>query len=405
MWMGIQGDTINGFGCGPKGPHDCSVGTTPGEHWARRGREGNMKQQQLAADTKTQKLSPVYTPNTKPTLQWNGLPEHHKNDLWRDSEHMDDYYTKDNLDPFGAKGQYGMWMGIQGDTINGFGCGPGGPADCTVGTTPGEHWARRPAMRKEGQKLRVNVVRGASLPWSPLDENPDEKVTADPFNSKGQYGYYMGINDGTRYPGASWGCGPNGPSDCSVGTTPGQHWAKQAQRGQMAMQVFLIPPYTRTHTHSLTLSHTNSSLSLAQSLIPTPLHRLSLSHNLHTHAHAPCKMTWTLSVCVCVCVCDPIHNSLGPTVACEWLVHANGVCMRLKSVFMPRIPRTCVCDASFALAAVVGLSSPWSSVGLRCVSMCCVGVLQVCLRRAWRVSNVYHHVCRACRWSTSPTLR
>jgi hypothetical protein len=235
MWMGIQGDTINGFGCGPKGPHDCSVGTTPGEHWARRGREGNMKQQQLAA-LPTQKLSPVYTPNTRPTLQWNGLPEHHKNDLWRDSEHMDDYYTKDNLDPFGAKGQYGMWMGIQGDTINGFGCGPGGPADCTVGTTPGEHWARRPAMRKEGQKLRVNVVRGASLPWSPLDENPDEKVTADPFNSKGQYGYYMGINDGTRYPGASWGCGPNGPNDCSVGTTPGQHWAKQAQRGQMAMQ-------------------------------------------------------------------------------------------------------------------------------------------------------------------------
>ena len=49
MWMGIQGDTINGFGCGPKGPTDCSVGTTPGEHWARRGRQGNMKQQQLAA--------------------------------------------------------------------------------------------------------------------------------------------------------------------------------------------------------------------------------------------------------------------------------------------------------------------------------------------------------------------
>ena len=61
-------------------------------------------------------------------------------------------------------------------------------------------------------------------------------MTADPFNSKGQYGYYMGINDGTRYPCASWGCGPNGPNDCSVGTTPGQHWAKQAQRGQMAMQ-------------------------------------------------------------------------------------------------------------------------------------------------------------------------
>ncbi len=114
MWMGIQGDTINGFGCGPKGPSDCSVGTTPGEHWARRGRAGNLKMQQLAAqDLRTQKLSPVYSPSTAPTLQWNGLPENHHNDLFLDSEHPDDYYTKDNLDPFGPKGQYGMWMGIQ----------------------------------------------------------------------------------------------------------------------------------------------------------------------------------------------------------------------------------------------------------------------------------------------------
>ena len=102
MWMGIQGDTINGFGCGPKGPHDCSVGTTPGEHWARRGREGNMKQQQLAA-LPTQKLSPVYTPNTRPTLQWNGLPEKYKFDPFVDSEHTDDYYTKDNKDAWGPK--------------------------------------------------------------------------------------------------------------------------------------------------------------------------------------------------------------------------------------------------------------------------------------------------------------
>ena len=67
---------------------------------------------------RTQKLSPVYSPNTKPTLQWNGLPEKHKNDLFRDSEHTDDFYTKDNKDPFGPSGQYGMWMGIQGDTKN-----------------------------------------------------------------------------------------------------------------------------------------------------------------------------------------------------------------------------------------------------------------------------------------------
>jgi len=36
----------------------------------------------------------------------------------------------------------------QGDTINNFGCGPKGPTDCFVGTTPGEHWARRPGMRR-----------------------------------------------------------------------------------------------------------------------------------------------------------------------------------------------------------------------------------------------------------------
>jgi len=256
MWMGIQGDTINGFGCGPKGPHDCSVGTTPGEHWAR-GRKGLLKQQQLAAvpQQRTQKLSPVYSPNTKPDLVWNGLPENYKNDLFRDSEHMDDLYTKNGADPFGPKGQYGMWMGIQGDTINDWGCGPGGPMDCSVGTTPGEHWARRPAQRKEGQKLKVNIAKGATLPatisWNglgektnPFAENPDEQVTADPFNSKGQFGAYMGIQDDTRYPGASWGCGPNGPLDCTVGTSPAQHWARQGQmamQGMQGMQVVDIP--------------------------------------------------------------------------------------------------------------------------------------------------------------------
>ena len=76
--------------------------------------------------------------------------------------------------------------------------------DCSVGTTPGEHWARRPAQRKEGQKLKVNIAKGATLPatisWNglgektnPFAENPDEQVTADPFNSKGQFGAYMGI--------------------------------------------------------------------------------------------------------------------------------------------------------------------------------------------------------------------
>ena len=48
-------------------------------------------------------LSPVYTPNTRPTLQWNGLPEKYKFDPFVDSEHTDDYYTKDNKDAWGPK--------------------------------------------------------------------------------------------------------------------------------------------------------------------------------------------------------------------------------------------------------------------------------------------------------------
>ena len=48
-------------------------------------------------------MSPVYTPNTKPTLQWNGLPENYKFDPFADSEHTDDYHTKDNKDAWGPK--------------------------------------------------------------------------------------------------------------------------------------------------------------------------------------------------------------------------------------------------------------------------------------------------------------
>jgi hypothetical protein len=48
-------------------------------------------------------LSPVFTPNTKITLQWNGLPEDYKFDPFVDSEHTDDYHTKDNKDAWGPK--------------------------------------------------------------------------------------------------------------------------------------------------------------------------------------------------------------------------------------------------------------------------------------------------------------
>jgi len=37
--------------------------------------------------------------------------------------HTGTHTTQDNKDPFGPKGQYGMWMGIQGDTMNNWGCG------------------------------------------------------------------------------------------------------------------------------------------------------------------------------------------------------------------------------------------------------------------------------------------
>ena len=52
----------------------------------------------------------------------------------------------------GVQGQYGMWMGISGQTKNSFGCGPKGPMDCSVGTSPSQHWARRPVLRPS-QKL------------------------------------------------------------------------------------------------------------------------------------------------------------------------------------------------------------------------------------------------------------
>lgn len=51
-------------------------------------------------------LSPIYTPTTKPNLVWNGLPENYKFDPFVDSEHTDDYYTKDNMDAWGPKVSY-----------------------------------------------------------------------------------------------------------------------------------------------------------------------------------------------------------------------------------------------------------------------------------------------------------
>ena len=61
-------------------------------------------------------LSPVYTPQTKPNLVWNGLPEKYKFDPFADSEHTDDYYTKDNKDAWGPKVDAGRsWAGGPGE--------------------------------------------------------------------------------------------------------------------------------------------------------------------------------------------------------------------------------------------------------------------------------------------------
>ena len=62
-------------------------------------------------------LSPIYTPNTKPTLYWNGLPEKYKFDPFADEEHMDDYYTKDNKDAWGPKVGVGRHYNIRENMI------------------------------------------------------------------------------------------------------------------------------------------------------------------------------------------------------------------------------------------------------------------------------------------------
>jgi len=226
MWQGIQASTINGYGCGDKGPMDCNVGTTPEQHFAKKNTKkiGLSKGSKLAGVQK-QQLSPMYTASTKPTMQWNGLPEGYHFHPFIDLEHTDDW---NSAEPFGSEGQYGMWQGIQANTINDYGCGPNGPMDCSVGTTPDQHYARKKIDNKVGMMKRQ---MGLDLKWNglpvnyhndPFAENPSERVSADPWASQGQYGMWQGINADTIN---GYGCGPNGPIDCSVGTTPDQHWA------------------------------------------------------------------------------------------------------------------------------------------------------------------------------------
>jgi len=244
LWQGIQANTINDFGCGPHGPLDCSVGTVPEQHWANSKRTTGLKQVKkiglkakaakeeakgkiVAAKAKQTKLSPMYTKDTHPTEKWNGLPEGFHFHPFIDLEHTDDWTT---AEPFSSKGQFGMWQGIQEDTINDYGCGPDGPMDCNVGTSPSQHWANGGRAFKNGMMKRQMSLQG-NLKWNglpenyhndPFGENPAEQTSPDPWGSQGQYGMWQGIQADTIN---DYGCGPYGPINCQVGTTPEQHWA------------------------------------------------------------------------------------------------------------------------------------------------------------------------------------
>ncbi len=71
-YMGIQDNTINNWGCGPGGPLDCTVGTTPSQHFSSK---------------RVQMLSPLPSSTTVPTKGWNGLPEGYKFEPFLDLEH------------------------------------------------------------------------------------------------------------------------------------------------------------------------------------------------------------------------------------------------------------------------------------------------------------------------------
>jgi hypothetical protein len=55
------------------------------------------------------------------------------------------------------------------------------------------------------------------------------------FVVQGQYGHYMGIQANTIN---DWGCGPDGPLSCTVGTTPSQHFSTKGVQ-------MLSPLYTK----------------------------------------------------------------------------------------------------------------------------------------------------------------
>jgi len=144
-YMSINDATINGFGCGPAGPLDCNVGTSPSQHFkAAKGQAslkataaGKKASSTLKAKRPLQSLAPVPGPNTRPSMTWNGMPEQYKFSPFTDMEHND---RTDAINPWSEHGQYGTYMSINDATINGFGCGPAGPLDCNVGTSPSQHF-------------------------------------------------------------------------------------------------------------------------------------------------------------------------------------------------------------------------------------------------------------------------
>ena len=263
-YMHINDATINGFGCGPNGPSDCDVGTSPSQHFARMGEKSAMKQKLLVGSYPVKMLgnpktdphqprgygnqagesfSPSFYNSQKdrrpvqslaaatkqklaPTDTWIGHTlnsQGYKFDPFGD--HND--RTPGKAEPWSEHGQYGAYMHINDATINGFGCGPNGPSDCDVGTSPSQHFARRRMVQGLSRPLQLAAMRsdtwnGLGYPSNVFGDNMSEQVTKNPWGEHGQYGVYMRQNDATIN---GFGCGPNGPAGCSVGTEPSQHYA------------------------------------------------------------------------------------------------------------------------------------------------------------------------------------
>ena len=60
-----------------------------------------------------------------------------------------------------------MWQGVQdGSYYYPYGCGPGGPLNCQVGTTPSQHYARANKMTSFANQM--NVIPVVDIPLNSI---------------------------------------------------------------------------------------------------------------------------------------------------------------------------------------------------------------------------------------------